>query len=529
MTRRVFVLVSAILLSAAIAGAQDAAAPNPAGRISHLSGGVYRVDAGSQVTVFFVTGGGIVLVDPLSRNVSTWLRQELANRFPDEPVRYVVYTHHHFDRASGGGVFGKPTEHVAHDRFPSERARSAEVLPVPLASLDRNQDKRLEREELSGTASESLLTVYDRNEDGQVSPGELYSYVRAPESTYRTRRTLTLNGKSIELVYAPTAHAADMTAVYFPDERLLFAADLVPVRSLPVSIGADSSSTIASLRRIEALEFDRLLTGSGEEGSAADVGVFREYLLQLSAGVKAAFNDGLSVDDVKRQVTLDQFSNLSGFATQRENNVAEAYARLRPVLTSVYASTHLLLQRVEMEPCQAAIYDSCALTGTSPTLGGAVGVQFSVDRLTVGGEISSTQARITRRLATDAFFPPSELVFQHREMTASFLGGYRLGRAGGTQVALQGGLSLISTRQRRTSYNPDRFGQQSDGESDGTVRITSLLNPTIGGTILTPLNDRYAVVLPFRLIISGRLVNELDTPAFTFGAGLMVNVSRSSR
>ena len=523
MTRRVPVLVSvALLLATSIAGAQDRTAFDPAWQISHVRGGVYRVNAGPQVTVFLVTGDGIVLVDPLSRSVSAWLKQELANRFPQEPVRYVVYTHHHFDRASGGGAFDETAEHVAHESFSRERAKSAATLPATLAALDRNKDGRLDRDEVSGTTSESLLAVYDHNEDRNVTPGELYSYVRSPESTYRTRRTLILNRKSVELMYAHTSHAADMTAVYFPEERLLFAADLVSVRALPTSIGPDPRSTIASMQRIEGLAFDTLLTGNGEEGTAADIGVFRNYLQELTTGVRAGFDTGLSVDETKRFVRLEKFSNLSGFTTQRENNIAELYADLRPMLTSLYGSAHLALQQVQLEPCQAALYDSCVSSSTSPSPGGAFGVNVSLDRLTVGGEISSTQVRTTRMLATDSFFPPYEVVFQHRESSASFLAGYSLGRTDGTLVAVQGGLSLLSTSTRSSFFATNASG------SDGTL-TSKKLAPIIGGTIMAPLNVTYSVVIPIRLIIANRNGTELDAPMLTFGAGLMVNVARSSR
>ena len=524
MTRRVAALVAVVLLLAtSISGAQERSSPDPGWQIAHVRGGVYRVNAGPQVTVFFVTGDGIVLVDPLSSSVSAWLKQELANRFPKQPVRYVVYTHHHFDRASGGGAFDQTAEHVAHERFSKERAKAAETLPATLLALDRNSDGRLDRDEVAGKTSASLLAVYDHNEDRSVTPGELYSYVRSPESTYRTRRTLLINGKAVELISAPSSHAVDMTAVYFPEERLLFGAGLVSVRSVPPSIGSDPRSTIASMQRIEGLAFDTLLTGDGEEATAADIGVFRDYLRELTAGVSAGFNAGLSVEETKRFVTLEKFSNLAGFSTQRESNIAELYAGLRPVLTSLHGSTNLTLQRVQLEPCQTALYDSCVSTGTSPTLGGAFGVNVSIDRLTVGGEISSTQARTTRLLATDSFFPPYEVVFQHRDTIASFLGGYRLGRADGPLVAVQGGLSLITTRSRLTL-----FSANNGSGSDGTFRST-VLAPTIGGTIMTPVNARCSVVIPIRLLIANRNGTELDAPTLTFGAGLMVNVARSSR
>src|SRR5262245_14687231 len=85
-------------LAAAPAGAQEPAHPPQIGR---LRGDLYRVDAGDRHTVFLVTSEGIVLSDPIDRETARWLKSELATRFPDRPVKYVLLTHHHFDRAEG--------------------------------------------------------------------------------------------------------------------------------------------------------------------------------------------------------------------------------------------------------------------------------------------------------------------------------------------------------------------------------------------------------------------------------------------
>lgn len=522
MRRAPTLAIAALLLATSISGAQERSAPDPAWQISHVRGGVYRVNAGPQVTVFFVTGDGIVLVDPVSSSVSSWLKQELENRFPKEPVRYVVYTHHHFDRASGGGVFDETAEHVAHETFSKERAKAAETLPATLAALDNNGNGRLDRDEVSGTTSASLLAVYDHNEDRGVTPGELYSFVRSPESTYRTRRTLIVNGKSVELISVRTSHAADMTAVYFPDERLLFGADLVFVRSVPTSIGPDPRSTIASIRRIEGLAFDTLLTGSGEEGTAADIGVFRNYLEELTTGVRAGFDTGLSVDETKRFVRLEKFSNLSGFTTQREANIAEVYSALRPVLTNMYGAVHLTLQQVQLDGCQPRLYDSCVSSSSFPSFGGAVGLNVSLDRLTIGGEISSSQPMTARQLVTDSFFDPYELVLQYRDTMATFLAGYRLGDGKGVLVDVQGGLSLVTTRSRLTMFAP----RASGGDAAETH---SEFGPTVGATIVAPIGAKYSIVVPVKLTTASRGRLEMGGASFTAGAGLMVNVARSSR
>jgi glyoxylase-like metal-dependent hydrolase (beta-lactamase superfamily II) len=87
----------------------------PERSITELRDGLYRAQNNQHYTVFLVTSEGIILSDPISTEFSTWLKAELARRF-NTPVRYVLYSHHHWDHASGGAVFADTAEFVGQRR-----------------------------------------------------------------------------------------------------------------------------------------------------------------------------------------------------------------------------------------------------------------------------------------------------------------------------------------------------------------------------------------------------------------------------
>src|SRR5262245_51422894 len=72
---------------------------------------VYRVQNDNPYTVFLVSSEGIILSDPINRDFATWLKGELQRRF-NKTVRYVLYTHHHWDHASGGSVFADTAQFI---------------------------------------------------------------------------------------------------------------------------------------------------------------------------------------------------------------------------------------------------------------------------------------------------------------------------------------------------------------------------------------------------------------------------------
>ena len=70
--------------------------------IVHVTGDLYRAQNDTHFNAFLVTSQGIIMRDPINREFATWLRSELDQRF-GAPVRWVLFTHHHWDHASGGG------------------------------------------------------------------------------------------------------------------------------------------------------------------------------------------------------------------------------------------------------------------------------------------------------------------------------------------------------------------------------------------------------------------------------------------
>src|SRR5262245_63876647 len=89
----------------------------PPREITQVKGDLYRARNGNWYTVFLVTPAGIILGDPINETFAPWLKSELDTRFPGLPVRYVVYSHSHFDHAAGGGVFAETATFVAHENM----------------------------------------------------------------------------------------------------------------------------------------------------------------------------------------------------------------------------------------------------------------------------------------------------------------------------------------------------------------------------------------------------------------------------
>ena len=306
-----------------------AEAPAPARGITNIRGDLYRVQDGAHYTVFLVTPAGIILGDPINTQAATWLKAELARRFPNRPVRYVLYSHHDFDHASGASVFNDTAEVLGHADVNSELKRAQTAVPEFFAALDTNKNGRFEESEMTGPFA-SLLSSRDRNGDGTVTPAELYTDVMPTEASYSRRRIITLGGKTVEMVHPGPAHARDMTVLLFPAERALFAVDFLPVRALPFGFAPSTpEEVIASARVVEALDFDTFVPGHGNVGTKGDVVAFRQYVEDLTRAVREGINAGRTLEQIQASSVLDKYKDWPNFAQQKNANVAEVYSLLR--------------------------------------------------------------------------------------------------------------------------------------------------------------------------------------------------------
>ena len=80
-----------------------------------------------------------------------------------------------------------------------------------------------------------------------------------------------------------------MTVIYFPRERVLFAADPPALTSSPFSFGTLRARDVLTwLRAVRPLDFDIMLTGEGEMVTRADRTVIRARCPLSRAGKEIA-------------------------------------------------------------------------------------------------------------------------------------------------------------------------------------------------------------------------------------------------
>ena len=317
-----------------LASAALLAQGTPERSITELRDGLYRAQNNQHFTVFLVTSDGIILSDPISTEFSTWLKSELSRRF-NVPVRYVLYSHHHWDHASGGAVFADTAEFVGQEMMPEKLRLPAGSTPLPDAatSADANRNGRIERAEATG-AFQQQFALYDANSDGALNGAEVVrgplNEVHPAETLFEDQTTVRLGGQSVEMIHIGPTHSEDMTVLRFPRQRAVFVVDFISLKRLPFRNlpGYDIDAFVATIREVEALDFDMAVGGHGAVGTKADVAEHRQYLTELRAAVADGIAKGQTLQQMQASLTLDKYSSWANYAEWRTENIAGMHAIL---------------------------------------------------------------------------------------------------------------------------------------------------------------------------------------------------------
>jgi glyoxylase-like metal-dependent hydrolase (beta-lactamase superfamily II) len=330
-----FLLAAALSSLAVVSGPAPAAAQEqaPMRSIVNITGQLYRAQNNNHYTVFLVTPEGIIMSDPINRDFSRWLKQEMATRFK-VPVRYVLYTHRDWDHASGGVVWADTAQFVGHRNMLTALAPPAgnPVLPADAVKIDANKNSLVERSEAAGAYSDRF-DLFDYNRDNVLSSAEIargsVSDVYPPTVTYTDRHTVTLGGKTVTMTYLGIAHADDSSVLHFPAERAVFSADILQVKRLPGGVAPTIGSWIDALKTINALEYDHALTGHAMAGTKKDALEAQKYLEDLSAGVTAGIAAGRSLAEIQKTLTLDAYKGSERWDTVRTAHIATVYETIK--------------------------------------------------------------------------------------------------------------------------------------------------------------------------------------------------------
>ena len=268
--KRLFVAILTILTYACVSNSAASAQALP-DHTARIAQGVYSYGPGDgYVSMFVVTGDGVIAIESVATEHSMGLLQAIGE-VTDQPVRFLLHSHNHWDHASGGQVFkdaGATT--LAH------------VEAYEWMKVNTGRDMAVPDESWSGN-----------------------------------RKDITLGGTTIELHYLGMNHGLGMTVFRLPEQKVAYIADLVTPNRVLFTIVPDFNirEWERSLEDILKLDFDRAVYSHSDKadelqgGTKQDVAETLQFIRDLRAAIYAELGKGTNPFMVPSIVQLPKYKD----------------------------------------------------------------------------------------------------------------------------------------------------------------------------------------------------------------------------
>jgi glyoxylase-like metal-dependent hydrolase (beta-lactamase superfamily II) len=269
-------------------------------RITQLADNVYAYEdlmgelgtsfAFTTNSLIVVTSQGVLVADAQGSVAKTKRMIDEIGKLTTQPIKYVVICADHMDHIAGNSAFPAGVTFIAH---PTSKA----VIERAAARLAQN-----------GSAP-----------------------IPVPQETVADKRTITLGGMEMQILFLGRAHTGGDLQLYLPRERLLFMSEVFFNRLYP-SVGGSKSARpiewIETIKKSEALAAKIVVPGHGFVDSQA---VLQEELVAFRLSLENLVSESRRLHDAKvpaeaasRSINLGEFQ----YWYRAVNNVPDAIAQV---------------------------------------------------------------------------------------------------------------------------------------------------------------------------------------------------------
>jgi glyoxylase-like metal-dependent hydrolase (beta-lactamase superfamily II) len=264
-----------------------AAIPTPAGGAAANAG---FVDLGDRVLV----------VDTFRHPFAARDLRAAAERLTGHPVGYAINTHYHGERVLGNKVFAD-LPIIATERTRAAIAKDSGEF-IEFARVEANRDLYVQTQERE-LAAETDETRRRWLEDRLAGTRVLAAAAADQELTLPNLifdKLLVFHGprRTAKLITFGGGHTDSDSFLYLPDDRIAFMSDLVFVQRHPALEDANPLEWIGILERVEqTLDIETVIGGHGPVGTAADILLMHQYLIEMIEQVSEVVAAGDVVEE----------------------------------------------------------------------------------------------------------------------------------------------------------------------------------------------------------------------------------------
>lgn len=248
-----------------------------------------------------LTEEGVVIIDTGQTPIDSREVMAAVKKLTPLPVRVVINTEVHPDHTTGNFVFSPPALVINHVG-----------------------------------ASEAMRKAYDpkRGNTLATQSAEMRDAVQGyrlvtPHVEYHDKVTLRVGERTFELLHLKNVHSEADTAVWLPNERVLFAASV----AIPNSINnirpfVVIPEMLAAIKMMKSLNPEVVVPGHGSFGTTKIFDDSERYYGLLLERVGALLRAGKSLDQIKQELRMPEYADWS-YQERMPTNIEAAYRAMK--------------------------------------------------------------------------------------------------------------------------------------------------------------------------------------------------------
>jgi glyoxylase-like metal-dependent hydrolase (beta-lactamase superfamily II) len=236
---------------------------------------VYIFRNGNHQAMFIVTKDGVIATDPVAYGRPAGGQQYVdeIKKVTDKPIKYLIYSHVHFDHIAGGKAFKDAGARIIAHQNATKRLK---VLKDPHTPI--------------------------------------------PDESVNQKKTIKLGGTTLELHYLGLNHSDSTLVMRLPKEKLVFIVDTIPVGAFPGRgfIDIYPLETEEFIKKVIAMDWERMIPGhpgpGGRLGTKDDAKQTLQLMQDASAEMKKMGQEGKCWDQAEKDFKLEKYATLPGYA-----------------------------------------------------------------------------------------------------------------------------------------------------------------------------------------------------------------------
>lgn len=278
MSRTLITSIATAALAVALSGPANSQAARPQIETKKVDGteNVYIFRNGNHQAMFVVTPAGVIATDPVAYGRPTGGQQYIdeIKKVTDKPIKYLIYSHHHFDHIAGGKAFKDAGARIVAHKNATARLKALNDPHTPL-----------------------------------------------PDESIGNKKVISLGGTNLELLYLGANHSDSTLVMRLPKEKIIFVVDTIPVGSFPGRGMIDfyPLETEAFMKKVIDLDWERLIPGhpgapNGRLGTKDDAKAVLAIYQDASTEMKKLGQAGKCWDEAEKEFKLEKYATLPGYA-----------------------------------------------------------------------------------------------------------------------------------------------------------------------------------------------------------------------